>query len=153
MGPGGPGWRGGGAGHVWDGCLRARAELAAAGPMYGSYLLVRCVSGACPAVALLPAGSRIRRAGSGTAAPTLGAPAGSRGDPSQRLPLALDDRRWSRRLLGFSDHGLHLDPHPVQVAEQGAVLLPDRPVGTRLLVQELGKQVAAAVQLGQSAFD
>lgn len=73
----------------------------------------------------------------------FGAPACGDDDLSQRLPLTLDNRRWSPCLLGWANRGLYLDPHSVEVGQQGAVLLPDCPVSSRLFVQELGKTVAA----------
>ncbi len=62
--------------------------------------------------------------------------------------MTLDDRRCSPRLLRRADSGPYLDPHPVQVGEQGSMLLPDRPIRARLLVQELGKPVPEAMQFG-----
>jgi hypothetical protein len=75
----------------------------------------------------------------------FGAPAGSDDDLSQRSPLTLDNPRWSPCLLRWANRGFDLDPHSVQVGQQGAVLLPARSVSSRLLVQKLGKEIAATV--------
>src|SRR5659263_641313 len=60
---------------------------------------------ASPALTEAPI-SRVQRAGSGAAPPTLGALADSREDAPQRSPLTLDDRRWSPRLLRWADLSL-----------------------------------------------
>src|ERR1035437_4022140 len=85
--------------------------------------------------------------GSGATPPALGALAGGCNDLPQRSALTLDHRWRSPNLLGWAHCRLYLDPHPVKVGKQGSVLLPDRPVRPRLLVQELGKPVAVTVQL------
>src|SRR5664280_2076793 len=97
--------------------------------------------------------------GSGAAGTTLGtwatlcALAGCRVNLSQRPTLTLDDRKWSPRLLMRANGGLYLDPHSVQVGKQCSVLLPGGPISARLLVQEVGKQVTATVQLRESSVN
>src|SRR5450759_2363789 len=98
--------------------------------------------------------TRVRPPGrSGATPPTFGALARSCEHLPQRSPLALDDRRWPPDLLGWVNRSLYLNPESVEGGEQGAVLLPDRPVRARLLEQELGKLVAPTVQLGQLPVD
>src|SRR5450631_922031 len=90
------------------------------------------------------------RGGSGPPAAAIGALSGCGDHLSKGSSLTLDDRRRSPRLLGRADCCLYLDAHPVQVGEQGSVLLPDRPIRKSLLMEELGEPVAAAVKLCQS---